>query len=94
MRAGQELRGTAIAEGEEPAADAAATRVRVGAGEELDLVGAVGPEMREADDRAVADRDERVEPGIGALPVQAGDDVGGGRARDALMHERAGVQEL
>ena len=50
--------------------------------------------MREADDRAVADRDERVEPGIGALEVQAGDDVGRRRARDPLVHERAGVQEL
>ena len=74
--------------------NAAAARLRVGTGEELDLVGAVGPEMCEADDRAVADRDERVEPGIGALPVQAGDDVGGRRAGDALMLERAGVQEL
>ena len=44
----------------------------MGTGEELDLVGAVGPEMREADDRAVDDRDERVELGIGALEVQAG----------------------
>ena len=50
--------------------------------------------MREADDRAVADRDERVEPGSAPSAVQAGDDVGGRRARDALMLERAGVQEL
>ena len=52
------------------------------------------PEMREADDRAVGDRDERVEPGIGAFEVQAGDDVGRRRARNPLVHERAGVQEL
>ena len=54
----------------------------MGAGEELDLVGAVGPEVRKADDRTVDDRDERVEPGVGAFEVQAGDDVGRRRARN------------
>ena len=50
--------------------------------------------MRKADDRAVADRDERVEPGIGAFGVQSGNDVVGRQARNPLVRKRAGVQEV
>ena len=89
----EKLVGPAIAEVDEERSDAPPLRAGMGAGEELDLVLAVPPDVRETEDLVRVGDEEGVEPWIGTTLAEACQSVVGREARDPLMGERAGVEK-
>src|SRR4051812_5172633 len=91
---GKELSRATVTQADEVRANAATTRVRVRAGEELDLVlVSVAPDVGEADDFGAGGDEERVERWIGASEMKAGNGIVRRRAGDALVGECALVQK-
>ena len=92
-RGGSKFRSALVAECQQAVADTAAACIRTRAGEELDLIVALGPEMGEADDSVAFACHERVGPRVAVFIVKSRDDVRRRRTCHPLMEERAGVEE-